>query len=750
LTVTDLCGNTATDQVSLVVNAAPPMPSISPSNPVLSHRNSFRDTLTYTQQAGLIYDWVENGSLLGNATNNLPLSFLNSSFSQYTVRITNPTTGCVSNTAPVSFSYAPGVLLNNNSALTVCDSSFYDVGGPIGPTGNNFTRTFTPSTPGTKLKLTIYNLDLANFATLFVYDGDNSGAPRIIALDQTSNGSSTKTFTASNPDGILTIRFSLGSFQSSGWLAGLTCEQPLQYRSIANGPWLNSINWESKLPAASLWTPASRHPNKGDDSIAIRHDITISEELQIDDVLVTSTGKLLLDNNGYINLYKVKPATELRVEAGAMVKVNTGSFIFGSGIIELKGTLQNEGAVTADNLIVNGTLPQQLINSTGNTSSISRLTMNNAAGLSTVGMHNVDALSLNNGLINTSANNTLRLDNTSAGNDNAYINGPVHFLGRSGMNKILPIGKNGAYRPVVLSAGSADGEGSATLKAEVIHGAAPTRTFPAGVSSVSSVRYYQLSAIENSVNLRDFAITLPYGIDDAVANPASLKIVKDDGATAWLDLGGAATGPAPGTITSEPFNSFSDFVLANVVAGPLPVSLLSFTGRWNNDKPVLNWRVENEINLSRYEIERGSTPNSFTRIGVVNAFNLASAAYQFNDEQSIGTMVFYRLKMIDINGEYRYSNIIQLERAAISKDKIISISPNPFQSHITVQYQSRANQSLGLQLFDSKGRLVKQFSLNVVEGVNQLHIEASALAAGTYILHLKTARGTIHQKIVKE
>ncbi|RYY44590.1 MAG: hypothetical protein EOO06_17885, partial [Chitinophagaceae bacterium] len=144
ITVTDLCGNTATDQVSIVVNAAPPMPSILPANPVLSHRNSFKDTLTYTQQAGLLYDWVENGSLLGNTTNNLPLSFQNSSFSQYTVRITNPTTGCVSNTAPVSFSYAPGVLLNNNSALTVCDSSFYDVGGPIGPTGNNFTRTFTP------------------------------------------------------------------------------------------------------------------------------------------------------------------------------------------------------------------------------------------------------------------------------------------------------------------------------------------------------------------------------------------------------------------------------------------------------------------------------------------------------------------------------------------------------------------------------------------------------------------------------
>lgn len=52
LTVTDLCGNTATDQVTITVNAAPPSPVISPATPVLSHRNAFAATLSYTQQAG--------------------------------------------------------------------------------------------------------------------------------------------------------------------------------------------------------------------------------------------------------------------------------------------------------------------------------------------------------------------------------------------------------------------------------------------------------------------------------------------------------------------------------------------------------------------------------------------------------------------------------------------------------------------------------------------------------------------------
>ena len=753
LTVTDLCGNTATDQVTIIVNAAPAAPVISPANPVLSHRNAFTQNLTYTQQGGLNYTWVQDGTVQANTTNSFPISFSNSPASQFTVRATNATTGCVSNSAPVSFTYTPGVLLNNNTALTVCDSSFYDFGGPTGTTGNNFTRSFTPATAGSKLKLSFYNLQLAQFATLFIYDGPDANAPRIEALSSTFNGSTLREFTASNPDGVLTVRFAIGSSSSSGWLAGITCGMPLQYRTISNGNWIATGNWESKLPAASVWTPATRLPNKGDELITVSHDMGLNQPLQIDDVVITSTGKVNVTGSGYFNLYKVKPATELIVETGGTLQLANSSFIFGGGKIELKGNLQNEGAITVSELLVNGTTPQQLINTTGAVSTITKLTMNNAAGLSVQGFHKVGTLELTNGLIHTSANNTLVLENSATGNANTYVNGVLRFFGKSGMNNTIPIGKSGAYRPIILSASSADGEGSALLQAEVMMGAPAIRTFPAGISNVSNIRYYQVSPIENAVNLRDFTITLPYGPDDGVADHITLKVAKDNGAGAWLNLGGTASGAAPGTIQSVEFISFSDFVLANVIAGPLPVTLLNFGGRvQNNSTALLNWTAENEINFARYEVERSINGNNFSLIGSVNALrSVPTVHYNLTDNALPRiSIIYYRLKMIDIDGHYRYSNIIQLRKEAIVQSRIVTLAPNPFTSTLTIQYESEGREKLEANIFTSRGQLLLQLSYNVAAGVNQLYINGTELSAGVYLLRLKTNDQVITQKIIKQ
>jgi len=751
LTITDLCGNTATDQVTIIVNAAPPLPVISPANPVLSHRNAFAGTLSYTQQGGLNYTWVQDGTVQANTTNSFPISFNNSPFSQFTVRTTNPVTGCVSNSAPVSFTYSAGVLLNNNTALTVCDSSFYDFGGPTGLTGNNFTRTFTPATPGTKLKLSFYNLQLANFATLFIYDGPDANAPRIEALDNTFNGSSLKEFTASNPDGVLTVRFAIGSSQSSGWLAGITCETGLQFRTVSNGNWIATGIWESKLPSApeTAWAPATRLPNKGDDLITVRHDLGLNQPLQIDDVVITSTGKVNVNGSGYFNLYKVKPATELIVQTGGTLQLASSSFMFGSGKIELQGNLQNEGAITVDELMVNGTTPQQLINATATASSITKLTMSNTAGLTVQGFHKVGSLQLTNGLINTSANNTLILENSSTGNAGSYVNGVLRFIGTSGMNFTIPIGKNGAYRPLILTANNSDGESSALLQAEMIPGAAPNHTLPVTINNVSTIRYYQVSAINNAVNLRDFTITLPYGADDAVQDHTILKIAKDNGAGAWIDLGGTASGPTTGTIQSLSFSSFSDFVLANTLAGPVPVTLLSFSGRLVNKTAELTWVVQNEMNLSSYEIERSTNGNSFISTGSVRA--QAVINYDFTDRfLPTGTVFYYRLKMIDIDGRFKYSNIIQLKQNAPQQNRIVLISPNPFVSMLTIQYESRINEKIVCTILNTKGQLIKQQSFIVKEGNNQFYISGEQLASGIYLLRLNTNSQIITEKIIKQ
>jgi subtilisin family serine protease len=750
LTVTDLCGITATDQVTVVVNPLP-VTVLNPA-PVLSQSNGFASTLTYTQEAGLDYNWVVDGVVQPNTSNSFPISFNNSISSQFSVRTTIPASGCISNSTPVSFTYAPGVLLNNNNALTLCDSSFYDAGGPQGNTGSNFTRTFSPASADNTLRLSFYNLQLAQFASLFVYDGPNANAPRIEALSNSFNGTTLREYTASNPAGVLTVRFTIGSSQSAGWLAGITCQKGLQFRTTSSGNWTSTSIWESKLSTTSTWTAATRLPNKGDEIISIQHEVVLSEPLQIDDVVISASGKLNVSTGGSLNLYKVKTGSELLVEPGGTLQLASTRNIFGNGIIELKGNLINEGDITVEELLVNGTAPQVLSNASNSNSSITRLTMNNAAGLTVQGLHRIGSLTLNNGLIQTSANNTLVLENSATGTASSYVNGVLQFMGKSGMTFNVPIGKNGVYRPVILTANNSDGEGSALMQAEVMTGAPTVRTFPAGINNVSSVRYYRVSVLENGINVRDFGITLPYGTDDAVTDHTILKIAKDNGAGAWLDLGGTATGAAPGTITSNEFNSFSDFVLANVLAAPLPVNLIGFNGRLQQNQALLNWSAEQEINFEKYELERSTNGINFTSMASIPARSSTTlVSYSYTDiSLPNSAIIYYRLKMIDIDGKFRYSNIIQLKRVSIAENRIVSIAPNPFVNTITIQYESNKKENLQVAIYNSKGQLILQTYYKVVDGVNQLYIDGSELAAGVYLLQLRTSEGIITQKIIKQ
>jgi hypothetical protein len=197
--------------------------------------------------------------------------------------------------------------------------------------------------------------------------------------------------------------------------------------------------------------------------------------------------------------------------------------------------------------------------------------LNNPAGLSLQGHQNVERIQFDQGMIQTSnqAMITFTFEGRShitGARDAAHINGPagVRIFGTG--ERFYPIGKNGVYRSVVLNnSNTSSFDNDDEVIAEVISGAPASRALPSGVNAVSSVRHYRLS--RNGTISSDFTISLPYGTDDGVTDPANLALVKDDGAGAWINLNGTASGAAPGNIVSETFNGMGDFVLANKTGG---------------------------------------------------------------------------------------------------------------------------------------------------------------------------------------
>jgi hypothetical protein len=187
------------------------------------------------------------------------------------------------------------------------------------------------------------------------------------------------------------------------------------------------------------------------------------------------------------------------------------------------------------------------------------------------------------------------------------------------------------------------------------------------------------------------------------------------------------------------------------VSSTLPVSLVSFKAGWSNKKAKLEWVTANEINSGSFEIERSSNNGSFIKIGTVNASGGSSAVqnYLFIDSFPKPGVNKYRLKLIDQDGQYKYSSVITLidKPAGIVIEKIY---PNPFVNHIVISISSAAKQPVILKLSDIAGNILFSWNKLCQSGSNSFVLDKlNNLQAGIYFLKLIIPGEYTSLKLVK-
>jgi len=175
----------------------------------------------------------------------------------------------------------------------------------------------------------------------------------------------------------------------------------------------------------------------------------------------------------------------------------------------------------------------------------------------------------------------------------------------------------------------------------------------------------------------------------------------------------------------------------------LPVNLVYFTGKLQADKVVLNWEVENEVNFKEYIIERSINGTDFTTIGTVTANG--SKGYSFIDDANTnkGSRVYYRLKKVDKDGSFTYSDVFSLH---IPLNVKFSVYPNPTSNVIQLQFNSNNNGTLQIVITDLVGKTLinKAFAAN--NGI--VKISTSELKNGTYLVKAIIAGEQYLQKVV--
>lgn len=161
----------------------------------------------------------------------------------------------------------------------------------------------------------------------------------------------------------------------------------------------------------------------------------------------------------------------------------------------------------------------------------------------------------------------------------------------------------------------------------------------------------------------------------------------------------------------------------------------------------MTWKVENEKNVVRYDIESSTDGIHFTQAGQVLAAGRDSYSYS-DPTQYPASIVYYRLKTVDRDGAISYSRIVIIKEE--TEDYSLTAMPNPFTSTFKLVLNSPVQGVATLSLFGMDGRKLLQDRRNMEKGKNKIEIkESHKLSVGTYLLQLRIGNRIESIKVVK-
>ena len=179
---------------------------------------------------------------------------------------------------------------------------------------------------------------------------------------------------------------------------------------------------------------------------------------------------------------------------------------------------------------------------------------------------------------------------------------------------------------------------------------------------------------------------------------------------------------------------------------PLPVTLIDFFAVEENRKVKLTWETVTELNNDHFEIERSNDGNNFSKIGIISGSGNSTVLqeYIFYDEQPLTGKNFYRLKQIDMDGRFSYSNI----RVVLFNDpRTFVIYPNPVSGSgiINISVTNTVRRKLRVMIYDISGRQLFAVTKDNIQ--NNFQIRPN-LSPGIYTMQLTGETFQATEKII--
>ncbi len=168
----------------------------------------------------------------------------------------------------------------------------------------------------------------------------------------------------------------------------------------------------------------------------------------------------------------------------------------------------------------------------------------------------------------------------------------------------------------------------------------------------------------------------------------------------------------------------------------LPATISLFSGKLSESSFNLQWDVVGEVNLNGYAVEKSVNGSQFFNIGFVPANGSKTYNFTANVLENKGQRIYFRLKKINKDGSYTYSETLSIY---IPQNIGISIYPNPSNNQLYIQLQNRntvpVNQKIHITITDITGRVVYESLKEQKDG--KISINTSPLQNGFYMLQIK-------------
>jgi len=206
-----------------------------------------------------------------------------------------------------------------------------------------------------------------------------------------------------------------------------------------------------------------------------------------------------------------------------------------------------------------------------------------------------------------------------------------------------------------------------------------------------------------------------------------------------------------------PVSTFSTFYIHSNYGAPtvLPVELAYFTASCEGYSIKINWQTISENNNHHFEIERSENAIDFTTILNVPTQNGNSNQlqnYLVYDNEPINSVLYYRLKQVDIDGKITYSKVIDINcKKSMEINTIVSVYPNPTDDILNIAINSNENRTAVVKVFDVNTNLVFQKEINISTGNNLFDISTQNISSGFYIIEIVEDSVVLYKnKIVKQ